>query len=214
MSQAKNPAPAPAQKIPELEDGALPDDPLQLFEQWYAAARAASGERADAMVLATCPPGGAPSARTVLLKKFGEDGFVFFTNYRSQKAQELEAHPFASLVFYWAELERQVRIQGKAVRTSREESAAYFRTRPRESQIAAWASEQSSPLASREELEKRYQSFQQRFASGEVPLPPFWGGYRVIPEKIEFWRGQPGRLHDRILYTRTQHGWLRTRLYP
>jgi pyridoxamine 5'-phosphate oxidase len=150
----------------------------------------------------------------VLLKGFDEAGFVFFTNYESRKAGELEANPRAALCFHWKELDRQVRITGPTARVSEEESRAYYVTRPVGSRIGAWASNQSRPLGSREELEKRVEELRARFEREDIPLPPFWGGYRLRPERIEFWQGRQDRLHDRIAFDRTEAGWTTTRLYP
>ena len=166
------------------------------------------------MALATVSGDGAPSARIVLLKGFDERGFVFFTDYRSQKGQELKLNPKAAMVIYWPELERQVRITGSAETIAREESEAYFRTRPRGSRISAWVSEQSSVIASRQVLDDRVPHLEQRFPGNEVPLPPYWGGYRVRPETVEFWQGRESRLHDRIRYVRDGARWRIERLSP
>ena len=165
------------------------------------------------MVLATCD-GGRPSARTVLLKSVSAAGFVFFTNYQSRKGTEIAASPAVALLFGWYALHRQVRVEGVAERVSRSDSEDYFRTRPRDSQLGAWASAQSSVVASREELAEAYAAAEQRFAGQEVPCPPHWGGYRVAPAMVEFWQGQPSRMHDRLRYTRVDAGWTLTRLAP
>ena len=198
----------------ELKDTNLPPEPFSLFDEWYRAARELLEEQADAMVLATCSATGEPTARMVLLKEFGPEGFVFYTNYTSRKAEQLARNPQVSLLFYWPQLERQVRIEGRAEKVPWQQSETYFATRPRGSQIAAWASLQSQPVASRKILEARFAELERKFAGGPVPLPPFWGGYRVIPARFEFWRSRPNRLHDRIRYTRTSSGWKRERLYP
>lgn len=198
-------------KLTEAEAGA---DPIALFARWFDAATAAGAPFPEAMTLATATPGGRPSARLVLLKDFDDDGFVFYTNYESRKAEELAANPRAALAFHWAALERQVRVEGSVVRTSREDAAVYFASRPRESQIGAWASIQSRDIDSRAELEAAYAGRAAEFEGRDVPLPPYWGGYRVIPERIEFWQGRVGRLHDRLVYERTDDGWERTRLSP
>lgn len=198
----------------ELTDGRLPAEPFALFRQWYNTARQVMGDRADAMVLSTCSGGGGPSSRVVLLKEINKDGFIFYTHYGSRKASDLAENPRASLLFYWPELERQVRVEGTAKKVPREKSETYFATRPRGSQIAAWASMQSRIVPNRKVLEARFAELEKKFAPGPVPLPPFWGGYCVVPEVVEFWRSRPNRLHDRIRYTRSDTGWRRERLYP
>jgi pyridoxamine 5'-phosphate oxidase len=196
------------------EDGALAD-PVEQFSLWFGEALKSELLDVNAMTLATASRDREPSARTVLLKGFDETGFVFFTNYDSAKARDLDDNPRASLLIYWAELERQVRINGSVTRTSREESETYFHTRPFESQVGAWASEQSRPLPARDALEARYAELLATHTGAVVPLPPFWGGYRVKPDAIEFWQGRKSRLHDRLLYTRQPDGgWARTRLAP
>ncbi len=188
-------------------------DPIRQFEKWFAQAMRAGMIEANAMTLATSTRDGNPSARMVLLKGVDTSGFVFFTDYRSRKGAELDANPRVSLCFWWDALQRQVRVAGLAARATREESEAYFRTRPHGSRIGAWASHQSAPLASRETLEREVQRLE-RMHPGEVPLPPHWGGYRVKPESIEFWQGRPSRLHDRIVYTRDGKSWKIGRLSP
>jgi pyridoxamine 5'-phosphate oxidase len=189
-------------------------DPIAQFAAWFSDAQRAAVEDPNAMVLATATPDGAPSARVVLLKGFDDRGFVFFTDYRSRKGGELEANPRAALVLYWVELERQVRITGSVTRTSPEESSAYYRSRPLGSRLGAWVSHQSQPIPSREALETGLREAEHRFADGEVPLPPHWGGYRVRPEAIEFWQGRENRLHDRIRYVRDGNSWRVERLAP
>lgn len=197
-----------------LDERDVSHDPMVEFARWFAETQEAQLPEPNAMTLATATPDGAPSARIVLLKAFDERGFVFFTDYRSRKGGELETNPRAALVFYWGELERQVRIAGRVSRTSLEESDAYFRTRPLGSRLGAWVSHQSRAIPSRRALEEDLRAVERRFADGEVPLPPHWGGYRVDPEEIEFWQGRPNRLHDRIQYTRRERGWKIERLSP
>ena len=189
-------------------------DPLTQFTHWFEEAQRAELVDANAMTLATVSATGEPSARTVLLKGVDDLGFVFFTNYESAKARDLADNPRACLLFFWAELERQVRITGAVARVSREESSAYFRSRPRESQIGAWVSPQSRTIPNRGVLEENFESLTAQYDGDDVPVPPFWGGYRVTPERIEFWQGRPSRLHDRLLYTSTATGWTRVRLAP
>ena len=192
---------------------ALTPDPFRQFDEWFQEAKRA-GIVAEAMTLATARADGAPSARMVLLKGAEEDGFVFYTGYESRKGAELAENPRAALVFYWHPLGKQVRIEGPVERVSESDSAAYFATRPRGSQLAAWASQQSRPLASREELERRYAQLEHEYEGRDVPLPPDWGGYRLQPETIEFWEHRENRLHDRIRYTRAREGWQAERLSP
>jgi len=193
---------------------ALSQDPLEQFEHWFAEAKRAGVEVPEAMTLATAGGQGVPSARMVLLKGAGEDGFVFYTGYGSRKSEELEQNPRAALVFYWRPLGRQVRVEGSVKRVPEAESAAYFATRPRGSQLAAWASRQSRPLESRDELDRRYAELEREYEDRDVPLPPHWGGYRLRPEAIEFWEHRENRLHDRIRYTRAREGWKVERLSP
>ncbi len=200
---------------PSLRRRDLAPDPFLQFGKWYEEAVNCVPKLPNAMTLATATRDGRVSARMVLLKDFDHSGFVFYTNYESRKCRELEENPFASLVFYWAELDRQIRIAGRVHRVTREESGDYFTTRPRESQIAAWASEQSAVIESRDALEKKFGELAARYEGREVPLPPFWGGYRLDAEEIEFWQNRPGRLHDRFRYQRQSDGaWLIERLSP
>jgi pyridoxamine 5'-phosphate oxidase len=197
-----------------LTEAEAQDDPIQQFSLWFGEALKAELLDTNAMTLATAAPDGTPSARIVLLKGFDEAGFVFFTNYESAKARELEGNPRACLLMFWAALERQVRITGSVTRTSLQESETYFQSRPFESRIGAWASAQSRTVRDRAALETRYAELAAKYAGGPVPLPPFWGGYRVAPESIEFWQGRKSRLHDRLLYVRRSGRWERTRLAP
>jgi pyridoxamine 5'-phosphate oxidase len=197
--------------LSELEAGA---DPIELFAQWFAAARRSGIFLPESMALATSTPDGTPSARMMLLKGFGEGGFLFYTNFESRKGAELLENPRAAMVMHWPILERQVRIEGAVERLAPEESEAYFLSRPRGSQLGAWASSQSAELESREAMERRFREHETKFKGGDVPLPPFWGGFRLVPQHIEFWQGRLNRLHDRLRYTREGDGWTVTRLYP
>lgn len=185
-----------------LKRAELPDNPIDLFKNWLDAAIAHSDEEANAMTLATADSDGRPSARTVLLKQFDENGFVFCTNYESRKGREMRDNPWAALLFYWPVLQRQVRIEGPVHKMSAAESSAFFNARPPDSRISAWASRQSQPVESREMLEERFREYQQRFQNDNIPLPDFWGGLRLQPHRIEFWQGRENRLHDRYLYSR------------
>jgi pyridoxamine 5'-phosphate oxidase len=197
-----------------LSEDRVPGDPIVLFRAWMSDAQASDVAYPNAMVLATATGDGRPSARVVLLKGVDERGFVFYTNYESRKARELASNAQASLLFYWRESGRQVRIEGTIERTSRAESEEYFATRPRESQIGAWASPQSSVIADRRALEESFEEARRKFENGPVPLPPHWGGYRVLPRAIEFWQEREHRLHDRLFYRRTSGGWTVQRLGP
>ncbi len=197
-----------------LDEGQVSADPLAEFGRWFTQAQEAQVLEPNAMTLATATRDGIPSARVVLLKGYDERGFVFFTDYRSQKGTELEQNPQASLVFFWPELERQVRISGPVSVVSRDESEAYFQTRPRPSQLSTWVSSQSQVIAGRKLLEDGVKKVEGQFP-GQVPLPPHWGGFRVTPETVEFWQGRESRLHDRLRYLRKKGGgWQVERLSP
>lgn len=192
----------------------LADDAFVQFELWFTEACSRVDDEPNAMTLATVDERGRPSARTVLLKFFDRDGFVFFTNLESRKAVHIEQNPAVALLFWWPGLERQIEIDGTAERISNAEAAKYFVTRPRGSQLGAWVSKQSHVLTSRKALEMKLAEMKQKFADNEVPLPSFWGGFRVVPRTIEFWQGQPDRLHDRFQYVREPDGWTVQRLSP
>src|SRR5690606_19537708 len=199
---------------PLLEEAVHPDAIAQ-FRAWFEEALSAGVVEPNAMTLATATPDGRPSARIVLLKGLDERGFSVYTDYESRKGRELAANPHAALVFYWPELHRQVRVTGTVTRVPREETEAYFRSRPLASRLSAWASRQSEVVPSREVLEARHREAEERFPDGDVPLPDRWGGFVLDPEVIEFWQGRPGRLHDRLLYTRLPDGgWRIERLSP
>ncbi len=197
-----------------LSETTAGDDPIRLFQQWFDAAKKAGIFLPEAMSVATATPDGKPSARMMLLKGVGKDGFQFFTNYDSRKGRELDENPHVALVFHWAILQRQVRVEGTVERMSREDSNAYFQSRPRGSRIGAWASKQSSVLAGRPDLERRFHQVEAEYKGQDVPLPPFWGGFRLRPHRIEFWQGRINRLHDRLAYTRDGDAWKIERLSP
>ena len=197
-----------------LPEASADRDPIELFGEWFEQAKESGILLPESASLATANRDGVPSSRMVLLKSFATDGFVFFTNYGSRKAREMDENPKASLLLHWVVLQRQIRVEGSVERVSAEASAAYFRTRTRGSQIGAWASYQSQELEDRSVLEGRAKEIDQRFKGQDVPFPRFWGGYRLIPERIEFWQGRLNRLHDRLEFTRAEAGWAARRLYP
>jgi pyridoxamine 5'-phosphate oxidase len=200
---------------PPLDESTVDRDPIKQFRLWFDAAVASGSRLPESMTLATATPDGRPSARVVLLKHVDTHGFVFYTNYRSTKAKELDENPHAALVFYWVGLDRQVRVEGRVERVSAAESDEYFKTRPRESQLGALASPQSEVIESREVLENRLRELEENYRDREVERPAHWGGYRLKPERIEFWENRPGRLHDRIAYDLQADGsWSIARLAP
>lgn len=197
----------------ELSESSVDRDPLTQFQYWMDEALKSEIIDANAMTLATAGEDGRPSARVVLLKYYGENGFAFFTNYESKKGRDLAHQPYAVLHFFWPQLDRQLAIYGRVEKTSREDSEKYFNLRPVDSRIGAWASRQSSVIESREALDRRFEEYREKFGD-EVPLPPFWGGYRLVPEKFEFWQGRQNRLHDRVLYELIDGEWKISRLSP
>jgi pyridoxamine 5'-phosphate oxidase len=197
-----------------LAESDLAADPITMFERWYADAVDAGLHEPNAMVVATASPDSAPSARFVLLKGVSSEGFVFYTNLASRKGRDLLANPRCALLFPWYPLERQVRVEGHATELSRAEVEAYFAVRPRGSQLGAWASHQSTVVSGREQLDEEYAAVAARFEGVDVPVPDEWGGFRVRPERVEFWQGRTGRMHDRLLYRRTDLGWTTERLAP
>lgn len=197
-----------------LDEQQLDAHPLKQFAIWFKEVHDAGVLEPNAMTLATVDASGSPSARIVLLKGIEDRGITFFTNYDSRKGRELADNPHAAVVIYWAEVERQVRIEGTVEKTSREESEYYFHSRPYGSQLGAWVSQQSQPVASRQVLEQRMEELKRQHPEGHVPLPPFWGGYRLLPTSIEFWQGRPSRLHDRLHYLQRDGRWVVERLSP
>jgi pyridoxamine 5'-phosphate oxidase len=200
--------------IKPLHRADLDANPFKQFDTWFEEALQAESMDPNAMSVATTAASGQPSIRTVLLKYFDEDGFVFYTNLGSRKAGEIEANNRVALLFYWHELHRQVKILGKAERISAADNIRYFMRRPRDSQIGAWVSQQSSIISSRSILENKFAEMKEKFAHGEIPLPSFWGGYRVVPASIEFWQGRENRLHDRFMFTTGESDWDIERLAP
>ncbi|OKI63101.1 pyridoxamine 5'-phosphate oxidase [Streptomyces sp. MJM1172] len=198
-----------------VAEESLEDDPMRQFTRWFQQAANAHLFEPNAMIVSTATSDGRPSSRTVLLKQFDDRGFVFYTNYGSRKGRELAENPYVSLLFPWHPIARQVIVTGTASRTGRDETAAYFRSRPHGSQLGAWASEQSRVIASRAELDRRYAELEERYPEGEqVPVPPEWGGYRVVPDAVEFWQGHENRLHDRLRYVSDGGKWRVERLCP
>ena len=198
-----------------LDEADAAPSPFRQFAAWFTDAQAANIPDPNAMTVATATPDGRPSARIVLLKGYDERGFVFYTNYKSRKGQEVASNPIAALVFFWPALERQIRITGAVAPVSRDETDRYFRSRPRGSRLGAWASRQSAVIADRAEVEDQLHSLDQQYPGDDIPTPPHWGGYRVAPDAFEFWQGRPSRLHDRLRYTRQPDGsWRIDRLAP
>jgi pyridoxamine 5'-phosphate oxidase len=197
-----------------LHESVVDRDPLAQFDQWYGQARWTGLPMPDSFTLATVAPDGKPDARMLLLKGVDEKGFVFYTNYESRKADEIAKNPNATMVFHWNELFRQVRVEGRLEKVTAQESDAYFQSRLRGSRIGAWASKQSSVISNREELEAKVREIELRYKGQPIPCPPFWGGFRLIPERIEFWQGRPSRLHDRLCFVREGSGWKMLRLSP
>lgn len=201
-------------RLAALDEQLTGDDPLAFFSRWFAEAMASQIHEVNAMTLATTDAHGRPHARTVLLKGLDATGFSFFTNYDSNKGQQLAEKPLAALVFFWKELERQVRVEGHVEKLSDAESEAYFASRPEGSRLGAWASPQSRPISDRSVLDDNYRMYADRYGS-QIPRPPHWGGYRVVPDSIEFWQGRESRMHDRILFSYNSEGrWLKSRLAP
>jgi pyridoxamine 5'-phosphate oxidase len=189
-------------------------DPFVMFRNWFAEAQQSEPSDPNAMTLATCSPAGCPASRIVLLKDWDAAGFVFYTNVESRKGDELAANPRAALLFHWKSLRRQVRIEGDVEQATEAEADAYYASRPRISRLGAWASIQSRPLPERAELERRLSKYEAEYPGENIPRPPYWSGYRVVPARIEFWQDMPFRLHDRTVFTRTENGWAQSKLYP
>lgn len=200
--------------LKELTESGVSSNPFDQFEIWFKEILKSDLKEPNAMIVATSTKDGIPSVRTVLLKEFDESGFVFYTNYKSEKGKELLENPNAALLFYWGFLERQIRITGTVEKVSREKSAEYFHSRPRESQIGAWASNQSQIIEGRDYLQNKFREIKSEFEEKEIPLPEYWGGFKVVPEKFEFWQGRESRLHDRICYLKENNTWKIVRLAP
>jgi len=201
-------------QLQSLDLSDVAETPVLQFDKWWKEAVSSSIDEVNAMTLATVNADGKPSARIVLLKGFDDSGFVFFTNYLSDKGKSISQHPYVSLVFFWKELERQVRIEGSCIQVSESESDEYFLSRPIGSRLGAWASPQSTVISSRSMLDQNLDEVTAKYANGIIPRPAHWGGYRVVPEMVEFWQGRPSRLHDRIRYRKEEHQWLLDRLAP
>ena len=197
-----------------LDENDVDKNPFEQFNKWFKEAIASKIPEVNAMAFATASAQGRPSVRTVLLKQYDDKGFVFFTNYGSAKAKNISENPQAALLFFWEPLERQIKIVGSVEKTTPAESFEYFRTRPIDSQLGAWASQQSNEISARALLEKAFGEMMEKFKNGQIPLPPFWGGYRVIPDEFEFWQGRPNRLHDRVAYKKQNGNWKISRLSP
>jgi pyridoxamine 5'-phosphate oxidase len=197
-----------------LPEASADRNPIELFGEWFEEAKESGIFLPESASLATATKDGVPSSRMVLLKDFSADGFIIYTNYGSRKAREMDENPRASLLLHWVVLERQVRIEGAVERTASEVSEAYFHSRSRGSQVGAWASRQSEVLKDRSIFQDGLKDIEDRFGNGEIPLPPFWGGYRLVPRRIEFWQGRLNRLHDRLVFTRSENDWTTERLYP
>mgnify|MGYP001181374045 FL=1 len=200
--------------IGELLESNAPSEPWELFSSWFEIARKTKILEPNAMILSTVMQDGQPTSRVVLLKDFDQNGLVFFTNYLSQKGEQLAHNPRASILFWWEPLQRQIRVEGEVVKIDEEDSDAYFQSRPYGSRLGAWISEQSQMIVDRIALEKRQIEFEKKFEDGNVPRPDHWGGYRLAPNKFEFWQGRSNRLHDRLLYQMKQDSWTRVRLAP